>query len=41
MSMISFEVMCICFVVGFVRDVTLGWYLALGTSPACILGLLW
>jgi len=41
MSINSFGVVCICFVVGFVRDVTLDWSLALGTSPACILRLLW
>jgi hypothetical protein len=41
MSTTSSDVVCICFVVGFVRDVTLGWFLAFGTSPACILRLLW
>ena len=33
MSITSFGVVCTCFVVGFVRDVNLGWSLALGTSP--------
>ena len=39
--MTSSGCVCVCLVVGFVRVVTLGWSLALGTKPAFILRLLW
>jgi len=41
MSMASFGIVYICFVVELMRAVTLGWSIAFGTNPVCILKLLW